>query len=194
MFKFLLICSLVILSGCAGINSIDDVEPVKRSDSAKAAIKIISIQVNEKSFDIRLRFEEWSDFPGLAQEITFNNSALVEYFDIKDGEMTSTFDKHSATGIKAFYVRRMRVYPASVEGVDYNGSFAQLPSNKDGSVITNISPRFNENYQKKHKTQGTIVDDDRENSIFWTIIFDHGVLTIILPDNSRVTIGNYTFS
>ena len=70
------------------------------------------------------------------------------------------------------------------------GDFAQLPENMDGSLKTNIGPFFNVEYQKNHKTQGKVVKDDRTNSIYWSIIFHDGVTTIVLPDNTKVKLGN----
>ena len=76
----------------------------------------------------------------------------------------------------------MTVYPANVEGVDYDGNFAHLPENMDGSLRTLIGPRFNEDYQKDHATKGRVIAAAPELAVHWRIEYADGKLKVTLND------------
>lgn len=59
--------------------------------------------------------------------------------------------------------RKVRLYPAVVEGADFTSlGFAHLPANRDGSVETRVPPEFNRRYQQSHMTRGRVLFDDRD--------------------------------
>lgn len=183
----------VLLVGCASTNNTyAPIEPEPKQPP-KVSLQIIYMHVTMYSYEIRLRFKEWSDeYTGVIQELIMNNGyKLVEYFELVNGEFAySTFDKHSAKFIKGSHIRYMRIYPAKVEGLDMRNNFGQLPKNRTGSVVTKISPLFNKRYQDNFKTQGKVIEDDRENSIYWSSYFQDGVLRIVLPDKTEIRIGS----
>lgn len=209
MRTIILLCLLSLLSGCSVVNYAKDFPPMEQPNKeAKIGFQVLGLETFQYHYTIRVRFSEWTDFEGIAQEIELDTDIyLVEYFKLDNGEFEPNhWDQHSISFSFPKTVRRMRIYPANVEGVDYeDGIFAQLPQNKDGSVKTNIGPYFNAKYQWKsgpggeapdpkygvnHKTTGKVTADDRENSAWWEVIHERGVLTIILPNGDKITIGD----
>jgi hypothetical protein len=64
--------------------------------------------------------------------------------------------------------RVVRYYPGYVEGADWTRlGFAHLPSNREGSIVTDIPPNFNESHQRNHELRGSVVQDDRANGGFY---------------------------
>jgi len=202
------ILSIIVLfsyTGCAINPSYMEVEEPRAG--AAIAVQVVGVETWSTRFVVKIRFAEDTKWDGLVQEVMLPNYRLVEYFKLPGGKMSNrSYDKHSISFVMSKHVRTMRLYPANVEGVDYAGNFAQLPENKDGSVVTKIDDYWNREYQWKsgpngepanprwgrnHYTRGKIVSDDRENgSVWWSITHDDGILTITLPDGSITEIGN----
>lgn len=196
MIKFrLIIASLAFcLVGCVAIRPSP---PPKSSPEAKVGMSVVRAQLNRSGFEIRLKFFEWTDHDGIIQEIDLIDregnivTTLVEYFDTPNGVFgESKFDRHWTSTHSGYQRRRMRLYPATVEGMDLSAiGFGHLPQNRDGSKVTNIGPNFNEKHQEKYETHGKVVSDDRDNSIFWSIDYLSPIITITLPDRSTIVLG-----
>lgn len=107
----------------------------------------------------------------IVQEVYLDNgNTLVETFP------NNCRDRHRDGDADSY--RECIVYPACVEGIDATSSgFAQLPQNFDGSVKTTTGPKFNEYYQKNHKTQGRITKAARHLATRWTITWKDGKAT-----------------
>ncbi|MCK6439378.1 MAG: hypothetical protein L6Q71_04170 [Planctomycetes bacterium] len=82
-------------------------------------------------------------------------------------------DKHFESGFAAtprgieriVVTRAIKLYPGVVENADFTLlGFAHLPSNRSGSVRTNIPANFNRGYQDDHQLRGTVLIDDGERN------------------------------
>lgn len=89
---------------------------------------------------------------------------VVEHFD----ETSDGIDIH--TGTVGDY-RVMRLYPATVAGVDAMNGFAMLPQNLDGSLLTDLTfhPQFNESYTSGHSIGGSMKTADLSAVVEWTL-------------------------
>jgi hypothetical protein len=160
---------------------------------ASVQIELNDTDATFTEFSVKINFYEWeADYDCLVQEIFLpGGTMLVEVFMMENGQQLSCrYDHHSASTDNDFYGvhhRRMFVYPANVEGVDWDYNFGHLPENMDGSVKTNISATFNERYQKKHKTQGKVVSDRRDIGFWWSIEWKNGNVTVQIPEDHRYT-------
>lgn len=188
--KFILLSLMALtLFSC---KSIDIIPEVELPNNDKISFLVWSIETKSDRFEVKVVFSEDTEYEGLIQEIVLDDgTVLVEYFLLPFGKFSAgSYDFHAATFIMTKHLRNMRIYPANVTGVDYDNGFAHLPQNIDGSLKTNIGPFFNPEYQKDHKTQGRITKADRDNSIYWSIIFNDGIIIVVLPDNTKIKIGN----
>lgn len=192
IMKLLLIS--VILFACTGCGVIPRPSLEKPENASDVMIRIEEKKVftpneiekqnpeDKKSYIIKLEFLEWTKFEGVAQEIQLSDNVwLVEYFKTPNGRIPAFFyDVHHSNII--YEKRKMFVYPANVEGVDYSFNyFAHLPQNLTGSVKTNIGPNFNKRYQDGHQTRGKIVSEDRAKGFYWEFEYNSGTLTIVIP-------------
>lgn len=177
------LCSLIlllVLSGCCAprleLDELPDNQPV--------SIELLDQETpsSDGIFRVRVRFYERTEYQGLLQELDLGNGLyLVEYFRMDDGRMEMCHkDVHfSEKGTKE--LRKMKLYPANVEGVDYRGSFAMLPENMDGSVRTTTGANFNKDYRKNHAVKGRVVSAALDLAVHWSIKYDHGELTVTIP-------------
>ncbi|MBZ0137509.1 MAG: hypothetical protein K8I27_14170 [Planctomycetes bacterium] len=78
---------------------------------------------------------------------------------------TGQSDRHSMRGIDDLsrdvvavtIERTVFAYVANVAGAHFTpAGFAHLPKNEDGSVVSNVPSRFNENYQQNYETRGLV--------------------------------------
>ncbi len=68
--------------------------------------------------------------------------------------------------------RNVFAYVANVHGADYTDfGFAHLPQNQDGSVVSNAPRTFNEGYQARHKTRGTVSDAADSTGLVYRISY-----------------------
>lgn len=153
-------------------------------------LRMGTAKFTDDHFDVQMYFEEnTAYFDGVLQEIEFDpdgdgdtDYTLVEYFKLPYGKMrTYTYDRHAGSD----WHRRMVVYPANVEDVDWMyESFAQLPQNRDGSKVTFIPDGWNKAYRDSHETNGRVVADAKELAVVWEIHYDakKRSLTVTLPD------------
>lgn len=200
-----ILIQLLLLVGCAGI-PLPALPPPE--DGTKVRVEVESATVTANSFEVRVRFYEWTDYEGVIQELSDGSTVLVEVFKLPNGRFESfRYDCHTASGLSlsSRYERTMVLYPGNAKGVDWAGGFAHLPKNKDGSVVTNIGPNFNADYQwvgkfdaklgkvvyvpengVAHKTCGEVEADDRSLGVMWSITFDKGTLTVVTPDSKVV--------
>jgi len=64
--------------------------------------------------------------------------------------------------------RVVRYYPGYVEDADWTRlGFTHLPQNRDGSILTDIPPNFNESHQRNYELRGRVVQDDRDKGQFY---------------------------
>jgi len=160
---------------------------------ASVQIKLNDTEATLTDFDVSINFYEWEeDYEFLVQEIFLpNGTTLVEVFRMENGQqLTCRYDHHSVEFENAFfgvYNRRMFLYPANVEGVDWEKNFGHLPENRDGSVKTTIKENFNKDYQKKHETQGRIIDDKHDEGFWWSIEWKNGKVSVQIPEEHRYT-------
>lgn len=177
--------SILSCTGCAGTQVRVPVE-VHEVPEFKGGVHIDVLEqgTSETGFDVYLRFHEYHELHDtVIQEIHFHTEfedgtkedfVLVECFKT----LTGTFpgrDHHSYHGSTVVkHTRTMRVYTGMTKGEDGTPTFAQLPSNKDKTVLTNIPIFFNMYYQMYHDTAGEVVVDDRENSSYWEIEYVRG--------------------
>jgi len=136
-----------------------------------------------------LKIYEFSDLPGFVNEIYMDdgNYTLVEYFDTIDGALApGQSDRHSIGHLSGTHKRWIYTYPAEVEGVDATPSgFAELPQNKDGSVVTNTNPEtFNTEHNASYSRKGRIVRDERERGRWWSMYYHapSNTIKIVLDD------------
>lgn len=200
MIGLLLLFSVV---GCKTTLPIIEI-PVEPPHLAAQILTIDTVPDENEFRMVRIRFSENTKYDVLIQEIYMDTGEiLVECFDTPNGTFSYGWDQHSWRTNSTH--RRMRVYPGSVEGVDRMNGFAQLPQNRLGTAVTNIGPYFNARYQwnygpngedpdpiygVNHRTTGRIIEDDRENSMWWEITCIDGVIEVLLPDGNKITIGN----
>lgn len=185
---------LIVLAGCVATNPM--IELKSSSNGAEIALELTKVETRDKGFEIHLEFTEWSHHKGIIQEIELLSLdgtvsyTLVEYFGTPNGVYGDTlYDRHRTTNAN-YQIRRMRLYPATVEGIHLTSTrFGHLPQNRDGSMVTSIHPNFNKEYQDNYPTTGRVVDDDRDNSIFWGIDYFYQHLKVLLPDGSITEIG-----
>lgn len=137
-------------------------------------------------YRVRVRFYERTEYEGLIQEIHFSDgNTLVEYFRMDDGRMEVCHkDVHTRIGVD-YEVREMTVYPANVVDVDYDGTFAMLPENIDGTVRTTTGANFNKDYRKKHAVKGRVVACDRSRAAYWKLTYADGKLSVEIPAQYR---------
>lgn len=178
------LCSLIlllVLSGCCAprleLDELPDNQPV--------SIELLDQETpsSDGIFRVRVRFYERTEYQGLLQELDLGNGLyLVEYFRMDDGRMEMCHkDVHfSEKGTKE--LRKMKLYPADVAGVDYRRNFAMLPQNMDGSVRTTTGPNFNAGYLKNHQVRGRVVRCDQTRSAHWKIEYDNGKLVVTIPE------------
>lgn len=90
----------------------------------------------------------------------------------RDRHFEAGYDSRHPTGTVVNTQRRIRIYPAQVEGEDSTWlGFSHLPQNRLGEVKTRVGKNFNRNYQERHRTTGRIVADDRARSHTYSIRF-----------------------
>ena len=186
----MLFFAATVLVGCC-FAPMAPIEQPDESPSVQMAVESSTADFTE--FSVKLKFYEWlGDFDCLVQEVFLpGGKVLVEVFMMENGQfLRCRIDHHRAEYEAPFhgvYVRRMFLYPANVEGVDWSRNFAHLPENKDGSVVTSIGSTFNEDYQKEHKTIGRVVDEDRSKGFWWGIEWTAGKVTVDIPEAHRYT-------
>jgi len=162
-------------------------------EGAEVQMSVDKVESTFTDFSVRVQFYEWEeDYDCLIQEVFFPGGAtLVEVFRMDNGQLLSCrYDHHWVSHEVEFlgvYTRRMFVYPATVEGVDWDYNFGHLPENRDGSVKTNVSPSFNEKYQLNHETRGRIVTDMRSHGFWWSIEWKNGKAEVRVPEEHRYT-------
>lgn len=88
--------------------------------------------------------------------------------------------------------REMKVYLGDVRGADWDlYSYAQIPYNKNISVITNIDRDFNPQYRKKNRIKGHIVRESYSHAL-WSIYYDgHNKRLRIKTKNKIITIDRH---
>lgn len=121
-----------------------------------------------------------ADFNCVVQEVQSPFGTLVEAFTLNTfGDEHADF--HTWTDNPAPHTRRMTVYLAKVEGADWtSGGFCHLPQNIDGSVVTEIPDNFNQSYQDKRETRGSIVRRSA-HEFTWSITDDGQKITVRVP-------------
>jgi hypothetical protein len=89
-------------------------------------------------------------------------------------------DRHSMKGMNDLpddvvavrLEREVFAYVADVENADFTpAGFAHLPQNEDGSVVSDIPDRFNENYQRNHTMQGWVRNSGDSLGLVYRITF-----------------------
>lgn len=145
---------------------------------------------DEDDWSAKFKFYEWDDeYDHWIQEVYLpNGDILVEVFNLVNGQMLSCRVDHHRTkygvGPSGKEVRLVYSYMGKVEGVDWNsnGTFAHLPQNRDGTVVTDIGSNFNEAYQKSNETRGRIVSDNRPEGFWWSLTYEDGKLSVQIPE------------
>lgn len=89
-------------------------------------------------------------------------------------------DRHSMRGMNDLpeeivavrIEREVFAYVADVHGADFTAAgFAHLPHNEDGNVVSKIPEKFNEAYQSRHETKGSIKNSGDSRGIVYHINF-----------------------
>jgi hypothetical protein len=89
-------------------------------------------------------------------------------------------DRHSMRGMSDLpeevvavrIEREVFAYVADVQGADFTpAGFAHLPHNEDGNVVSNIPDKFNESYQSRHETRGSVRNSGDARGIIYNINF-----------------------
>lgn len=162
-------------------------------EGANVQMSVDKIESSFSSFNIQVQFYEWEDdWDFLVQEVFLpGGTTLVEVFRMENGQFLSCrYDHHHVKYDVDFfgvYHRRMFVYPAEVEGVDWDKDFAHLPENRDGTVKTTVGSNFNEKYQKNHVTKGRVIADRRDQGFWWSIEWKNGEVVVQVPEEHRYT-------
>lgn len=185
----LAIASFVVV-GCCSVPRV----PVPLPDQgAIVQVELLSTEASFTDFEVRVNFYEWEeDYEFLVQEVYLpGGQTLVEVFRMYNGQnLSCRYDRHTVSFDNDFfgvYTRRMFVYPANVEGVDWEKDFGHLPENMDGSIETTVKEKFNESYQKNHATQGRVVEDKRDEGFWWSIEWKNGKVSVRIPEEHRYT-------
>lgn len=186
----LLVGVVLLAASTTGCSAPIVMDPVMGDDGRpeKVTIEHISSQCEWTGFMVQVRFSENTRWKGVIQECYLENGeTLVEYFLLKGGVMPPfSCDCHAGPVLGQKVSRKMFVYPADVEDVDwFSECFAQLPCNKDKSVFTTITqhPRyFNPGYQLTRKTQGRVVSDAKHLGVWWSIYTDGRSVHVKLPE------------
>lgn len=154
-----LIFALAFLTGCTSVLATFRL-------SKDVTMDVTRIAADGKRFDVRVVFREGSkEYNYLIQEgDLLNGTVFVECWETdEDGEIRG-YDHHWQEGLDSkvtpMISRKFKVYTGRVEGADLTafGRFGMLPRNMDGSVLTNVDPRFfNADYFAKHKVAGEVV-------------------------------------
>lgn len=179
--KLCSILLLLLLSGCC----VPRMELDELPDNQPVSIELLDQEApsSDGIFRVRVRFYERTEYQGLLQELDLGHGqTLVEYFRMVDGRMEMCHKDVHFSERGSFEIRKMRIYPADVAGVDYSNSFAMLPQNMDGSVRTNTGPNFNASYLKNHQVRGRVVRCDPARSAYWKIEYDNGKLVVTIPE------------
>lgn len=176
--KTLLLGLLLILSGCSYIP-----RPVPTSDNP-VIIAPFDLQSSSDSWSVKAVMAELSDHPGVAQEVRMSTGQqLVEYFLTPCGVFPQFRYDHHWRGPAFIETRECLVYPATVDGVDWDGFWCMLPANMAGNMVTNVGPDFNADYQARHSICGRIIAEDRTKAQRWRIRWEAGVVTVWCPNN-----------
>ena len=170
------------LGGCCLTRQLD------RAPSDPAIlVDVIEASAAATQFRLRLRFYEFTEYPGVIQELRLcDGGTVVEYFETPGGAMSlCQRDTHSQEGATSD-VREMFVYPGEVEGTDASaGGFCMLSDNGEG-LCTTVGASFNERFQQRHKVQGRVKSANRALGFRWRLNFDHGVLEYEIPAANRL--------
>lgn len=180
----------LLSAGCCNMPMLPLDRPEK---GANVQLAVDKIEASFTEFSVQVKFYEWEDaWDCLVQEVFLPGGAtLVEVFRMDNGQFLSCRHDHHYTKYKGdffgVYHRRMFLYPAKVEGVDWDKNFAHLPENRDGSVKTTVGESFNEKYQKNHVTKGRVVSDRRDHGFWWSIEWKNGKAEVQVPEEHRYT-------
>lgn len=181
VFRAAVVLSLFFLASC------QNVKVYHMGEDVHVDIRVVSTSMGaydgqEKAYQgkqmmaLYLKIYEFSDMPGIINEIHMPyNRKLVEYFDTPNGAFAANQrDKHATIGLTGNQKRYIYTYPAEVTGVDATSlGFAELPQNRDGSVVTNVDHNnFNKEHNDTHKRQGRVVRDERNKGRWWSVYYD----------------------
>ncbi len=179
--RSLMVATLALLMvGCVSVRMLPEVAP---GESA-VFIQVYRVGVEKDSPNeaIRLYFSHnVPGYEGFVQEVAGESGVvLVEYFH---GNRTGDYHWRGDPDTWSVCI----VYPATVEGIDATSSgWGHLPQNRTGSVVTNVGPGWNSNYQKKHKTQGKVVKDARHLATTWTATWTGGKASYEIQEGMEI--------
>lgn len=162
MKTMILICAILAIV-CCGCE--------ERPDEAGLRVEVISVRFFKNpasslpysEYEVRVRIYSGGAFHGAGQDVrmtcsNYPEATAVEYFDISARNWEWHDDIHRDIANAAHH---MVLYPANVDGVDFNDKgFAMLPANIDGNVTDNIpAPYWNANghnreYRDHHSIRG----------------------------------------
>ena len=143
-------------------------------------IELRTEEIREDGFHVELYFHENTEYEGVIQVLFLQQyGVVVEYFKLENGHFPCKHhDHHTGVGLD---IRRMLIYPANVEGVDYKDDYyAMLPEDKLGNQ-TNAGPYFNEEYQKEYEVRGRVTAFNDSQSVSWTLEYKNGKLHVVIP-------------
>ena len=179
-----------LFSACCMMPKLPVPEP---GNGTTVQVELIEAEADLRTFSVKIHMYIWEkDYDCLVQEVYLpGGSVLVEVFRLPHGQfLRCSYDHHTIKHDKDFqgiYNRKMFIYPATAEGVDWDDDFAHLPQNRDGSVKTLIGRDFNKSYQEDHETRGKVVTDKKEAGFWWSIEWQDGGVNVTIPEEHRYT-------
>jgi len=198
MKKFILMV-LLLLSGCTCIPN--KIYPYHIEEDI--GITLHNAYAVNRLYHVYVKFWNRTEYDYIIQEITLKDgTTIVECFKrCGYGLPIGQRDHHFSSNPWPHDIRHMIVYPGTVVNADLTKrGFAMLPSNKNGSVITNVNDYFNMRYRWRaavdpssgkithrpengvlHEIRGSITAEDRSKTIEWTLEYYRGKLILTLP-------------
>lgn len=175
--KNVLVLFVLLISGCAPIATFDLSDEVK--------MDVYSMDTDEASFEIQVKFSESTRFHDIIQEGRIDNgNVFVEKFSADDRTGTDThFSDRNTTP----ETRILTVYVGNTAGTGNTWSgFAMLPQNMDGSTVTNTGLNFNRRYRQDFPVLTGVITERSKIQGQWTIIWRPHYLEIQTPSGKLI--------
>lgn len=203
-----IVVTLLVLASFLGVScaSVQLPQPHTQNNTKYTNVTLDDAWCADMGYHIYVRMWENTDYDYIIQEFTMSNGgSVVECWHVPDGQFGINHrDHHYTTSAWPMHARQMVVYPGTVKDADFTSAgFAMLPENMDGSLKTDIGPRFNRSYRYKgvlnphtgklefepgngtnHEIRGRITDCDRSLGVTWNFKYERGKLMVYLPDGS----------